>query len=140
MANLITRYLGIDFGTVRIGLAIGDSETKLAMPFSVVANLEEVVRIIEEEQVDEVVIGSPLTMNNESGNMKISVDEFVKALEAKINLPIVIIDERLSSKGADALVGNKKTKADRDAIAAMIILQSYFDKIQFKAENALNKD
>ena len=128
MIKLITRYLGIDYGTVRIGLAIGDSETKLAMPFNVVKNIDEVVTIINDEEIEEIVIGAPLTMNNELGHMKTEVDQFIKLLESKINLPIIIIDERLSSKGADALVGNKKTKADRDAIAAMIILQTFFDR------------
>jgi putative Holliday junction resolvase len=128
MANIINRYLGIDYGTVRIGLALGDSETKIAMPFAVVGSIEEIIKIIEDEQIDELVVGSPLTMRNEAGNMKNEVDRFIKILESKTKLPIKIIDERLSSKGADALVGNKKTKADRDAIAAMIILQSYFDK------------
>ena len=127
--KLITRYLGIDYGTVRIGLAIAESETKLAMPFAVVANIDEVVKVIQEEMIDELVIGSPLTMQNKHGTMKTAVNDFIKLLETKTSLPIKIIDERLSSRGADALVGNKKTKAERDAIAAMIILQSYLDKI-----------
>ncbi|KKR19917.1 MAG: hypothetical protein UT48_C0026G0008 [Parcubacteria group bacterium GW2011_GWE2_39_37] len=125
----IKRYLGIDYGTKRIGLALGDSEMKIAMPFMVVADVDAVIKAIEDEDIDEIVIGLPITMKNEAGAMKKDVDQFIEKLKEKTSLPIIEIDERLTSKGADALVGNKKTKAERDAIAAMIILQSYLDKI-----------
>ena len=54
-------------------------------------------------------------------------NKFIEELKSKISLPIKTVDERLSSKAADALVGDKKTKASRDEIAAMLILQSYLD-------------
>ena len=121
------KYLGIDHGEKRIGLALGDSETKLATPFKVVSSINDIKQAIKEEDVDAVVVGKPVKM---SGDEKLSdeFNEFVNALKSKIRIPVELVDERLSSKAADALIGGKKTKAPRDAIAAMLILQSYLDK------------
>ena len=129
MKKLITRYLGIDYGTVRIGLALGDSEIKLAIPFMVVASVDEILKVIRDEEIDEIVIGAPLTLRSEEGKMSQEVDQFIKLIESKLNVPINIVDERLTSKAADVLEGGKKIKAERDAVAAMIILQSYLDRI-----------
>ncbi len=122
------RYLGIDYGTKRIGLALGDNLTKIATPFKVVGSLADVVAAIKEEDVDHLVVGVPLTMNKEKGHMHDKVEEFISDLSDLSGLPIERVDERLSSKAGDALIGGKKDKAPRDAIAAMLILQSFFDK------------
>lgn len=128
MQRIITRYLGIDYGTVRIGLALGDSETRLAIPFTVVGGIDEVIKLIEDEEIDEIVIGAPLTLKNEEGKMRQEVERFIESIRSKKDIRINIFDERLTSKAADALEGGKKIKADRDAIAAMIILQSFLDR------------
>ncbi|MFH1773237.1 MAG: Holliday junction resolvase RuvX [Patescibacteria group bacterium] len=126
----IIKYLGVDWGEKRIGLAIGDSETKIAIPFKVVQNMDELIKVIETEKIDQIIVGQPLSI----ANYKLQITnekyiEFIKDLKSKTNLLIKLIDERLSSKAADALVGNKKTKAPRDTVAAMLILQSYLDKM-----------
>lgn len=129
MNNKLTKiYLGVDWGEKRIGLALADSETKLATPFRTVGSAEEVARAVESEQIDVVVIGKPVRIINyelEITNEK--YNDFINSLKENIKVPIELADERLSSKAADALAGNKKTKASRDEIAAMIILQSYLD-------------
>lgn len=123
-------YLGVDWGEKRIGLALADSETKLATPFKTVANVEEVARIVKSEQIDMVILGKPVRiMDYELEITNEKYNNFIKDLKHEINVPVEPVDERLSSKAADALAGNKKTKASRDEIAAMIILQSYLDKI-----------
>jgi putative Holliday junction resolvase len=122
------RYLGIDYGTKRIGLALGDSLTKIATPFKVVATLADVVAVVKEEDVEHLVVGIPLTMRKEKGAMHDKVEEFISDLADLTGLPIEQVDERLTSKAGDALIGSKKDKAPRDAIAAMLILQSFFDK------------
>lgn len=127
--DFMKRYLGIDYGTKRIGLALGDSLTKTATPFKVVEKLADIVLVVKEENVEHLVVGVPLTMRKEKGIMHAKVEEFISDLTDLTGLPIELIDERLSSKAGDALVGNKKDKAPRDAIAAMIILQSYFDSL-----------
>jgi len=130
MESRIKIYLGIDWGTKRIGLAIGDSSTRMASPFQVVSDLEEIVSIISYEEIDEIVIGGPLKMLDIVRDLYKSYVEFVEQLERNVQLPIRKIDERLSSKHADSLPGCKKTKAARDAVAAMLILQSYLDTLK----------
>jgi len=121
------KYLGIDWGGKRIGLAIGDSLTRLATPAGVVFNLKEIKKLIKTEEIAELVIGLPLDLPTGTRiNREFNV--FRKDLKNIIRLPIHEIDERLSSKQADSLSGDKKTKATRDAIAAMIILQSFLDQ------------
>lgn len=122
------KYLGIDWGEKRIGLAIGDDETKIASPFSVAGNIDEIIKIINNEQIDKVILGVPYHIADCQLPIAKEFEEFKDELAAKTKLPLEFMDERLSSKAADALLGDKKTKAPRDAVAAMIILQSYFDK------------
>ena len=128
MENIIKKYLGVDWGEKRIGLAIGDSETKTAIPHKVVANLDDIIKIITEEDINELVIGQPIAKSGDDSNLRLDFLNFVKRIKKKSNLPIELIDERLTSKAADALPGDKKVKAPRDAIAAMLILQAYLDK------------
>jgi len=128
--ELIKIYLGIDWGEKRIGLALADSETKLATPFKTVWDVKEVIKLIKDEEIDVLVVGKP----NSIVNYELSItngeyNKFVADLKSKINIPVELVDERLTSKAADALAGDKKTKSSRDEIAAMIILQSYLDKL-----------
>ncbi|MDO9399218.1 MAG: Holliday junction resolvase RuvX [bacterium] len=128
--KLEKRYLGIDWGEKRIGLAVGDSETKIAVPFKTVENIEKVLQIINDEKIDIVIIGEPLSITNyklQITNEK--YNKFIKDLKDRSNLQIELIDERLSSKAGDALIGDKKVKASRDEVAAMLILQLYLDKM-----------
>ena len=122
------RYLGIDWGGMRIGLAIGESETKIATPYKVVSNVDEILLIIKQEEVDEVVLGKPIKMSGDA-DLTEEFNNFYTLLSANIKRPLHLVDERLTSKAADALIGDKKTKAPQDAIAAMLILQTYLDNL-----------
>jgi putative Holliday junction resolvase len=128
MSDNIKKYLGIDWGEARIGLALADSESKLATPHKVVPTFEEVLEVVREEQIDMIVVGQPVKMGGEELGLQKEFADFLGDLKNQTRLPISIIDERLTSKAADALPGDKKTKAERDAIAAMLILQSYLDR------------
>ncbi|PLX27505.1 Holliday junction resolvase RuvX [Candidatus Parcubacteria bacterium] len=123
----IKTYLGIDWGGKRIGLAIGDSSTKIASPYKTVGDINDVLSEIEYEEIDVVVIGKPLKMADVYSDLDKDYIAFVRELEERVDVPIKKIDERLSSKHADSLPGDKKTKANRDEIAAMLILQDFFD-------------
>lgn len=124
----IKQYLGIDWGEKRIGLAMADGETKMAIPFGTANNLREVLDTVAQEEIDEVVVGSPQKMSGAKADNPQWLS-FVKQLEAKTDGPVRLMDERLSSLAADALVGQKKDKANRDEVAATIILQNYLDKL-----------
>jgi len=122
-------FLGVDYGAKRIGLAIGDSETKVAVVFGTVEKIEDIAEIVKSEDVDDVVIGKPYSVVNQEHELPDNFKKFVAELKDKLpDMEIIFEDERLSSKYADSLVGNKKTKASRDEIAAVSILQGYLDR------------
>ncbi len=127
--KLNIKYLGVDWGGARIGLAIGGSTTKVAVPFKVVGSLDDILQIIRDEAINVVIVGQPLSIQDVKSKMSDEFLKFLSLLKKKINIPIKTVDERLSSKQADKLPGDKKTKAPRDAVAAMLILQTYLDKI-----------
>ena len=132
------RALGIDFGDVRIGLALSDLTKTISKPFETIkyTNLEDLSLqlkvIIEEKEVDTLVVGIPFNMSGEDTKQTVKVREFVLFIETIISLPIHLIDERLTSKEAKKTMHilNIKTghnKGTIDKIAASIILQEYLD-------------
>lgn len=126
MSEDAKKYLGIDWGTKRIGLALADEETSLALPYKTVATLAEVLEEIKSEKIDVIVVGSPKKMSGAEANNKDWV-KFIEQLKERSGIEIKLLDERLSSLAADALSGEYKDKAGRDEIAATIILQDYLD-------------
>jgi putative holliday junction resolvase len=130
MQNKTIVYLGIDWGEVRLGLAMGDSSARTAVPIETVSNLDAVLDIVKNESIDEVIIGEPVKMSGDKKTINKKYLQFIKQLKSKVDIPVRKYDERLSSKAADALIGDKKTKAGRDSIAAMIILQGYLDFVK----------
>ena len=128
MAKEIKKYLGIDWGLKRIGLSLGDSSSRLATPFKTVNSIDDIAQAVKEEKIDEIILGQPIKLNGVDDEMIPEYDLFLANIKEKLLIPIKFIDERLTSIAADKLSGSKKTKASRDELAAMIILQSYFDQ------------
>ncbi|MCK4752658.1 MAG: Holliday junction resolvase RuvX [Planctomycetes bacterium] len=130
------RYLAIDYGNKRIGLAICDPDETIASPLTVIENkkpLEQIARTIESEDVDAIVIGLPLNMDDSTGPQAKLTLKFAEQLRKNIDLPIHFQDERLTSFAADeklasAELTTKKKKKLRDAIAAAEILQAFLDQ------------
>ncbi|MFZ5364202.1 MAG: Holliday junction resolvase RuvX [Patescibacteria group bacterium] len=128
-------YLGIDYGEKRVGLATGSDETKIASPFFILENknqdflLGEIKKICEQENVGEIVVGLPLTMESKKGEQAEEVLRFVDFLKNNLAMPVITEDERFTSTMVDKLMAESGVK-DRDAVSAMIILQSFFDRIQ----------
>jgi putative holliday junction resolvase len=121
-------YLGVDWGAKRIGLALGDSETKMATPFKTVSGVHDLVETATEEKADVLVIGQPVKMRGIKDGLAPEYLEFIEELKSKLpDKEIILVDERLSSKAADALPGGD-LKASRDEVAAMILLQEYLDR------------
>ena len=118
------RYLGIDYGKKRIGLAISDPEGRLAFPYGRVRDIAGVVKIAEQEGIEKIVIGVPtLWHGGQSVQMKI-VERFAAALGHAVKLEIGFENEMFTSKIAER--SSPKDKAD--AAAATLILQSYLDR------------
>ena len=95
-------YLGIDYGTKRIGLALAD-ELGIALPLGKIPGvdfpdwIEEMKRVVNERGVDELVIGYPIHMDGAVGKRAKEVDTFISELMEKISLPVHRVDERLTS-------------------------------------------
>lgn len=126
MEKEIKKYLGIDWGEKRLGLATADSETGLALPFATVSNLEEVLESLEKEAIDIIVLGQPRKLSGQAADNPRWL-EFHRLLQARAGRPIRLADERLSSLAADSREGRPEEKAGRDETAAAIILQDYLD-------------
>lgn len=133
------RVLGLDFGTVRIGLALSDPLRITARPHQVLkrtelaADLDALATLVKEEQVQDIVLGLPRNTDGSSGPMVTLVEEFRAALEARLpGVPVHTYDETYSSQEADAMLREryrdpKKRKAERDAWAAVLILRGWLD-------------
>ena len=132
------RYLGLDLGTKTLGIAISLSGV-IANSLTIIRHdndfdylIKELDNIIKENKINVLVLGLPKNMNNTIGERGEMILDFKKKLEV-FNLPIVLEDERLTTKVAeniliDADVSRKKRKQVIDKMAANVILQSYLDK------------
>jgi putative Holliday junction resolvase len=137
------RNLSIDFGTVRIGLALSDAGGKFATPLDVLQtdtpaqSIEKILRIINAEAVQRIVVGVPLNMDDTIGPSARAAINFGKDLSTRSAKPVIFVDERLSSFEAEqSLITRKrggekitrKQKKDRlDALAAASFLQAFLD-------------
>lgn len=122
-------YMGIDYGSKRIGTALSDERGEFAFPHSVVLNngneVEEIASIIEEKGVERVVVGESKDFKGELNPIMKDVKDFIARLRERTKKNIILEPEFLSSVQAERIQG----KHDKiDASAAAIILQSYIDK------------
>jgi len=137
MATMPTmRYLAIDLGDKRTGLAVGDDETGLATPAAALpvprgpALVEAILRMIREHDVDTLVLGLPLNADGTEGPRAKSTRQFGVSLQDAVDMPIYYQDERLTTYAANQRLArtgrtHKQKKAARDAIAAAEILQDF---------------
>jgi putative holliday junction resolvase len=123
------KYLGIDFGSKRIGVAVSDETGKLAFPHSVILNskntLEDIEDIIKKEKIDGIVIGESKNFTGEPNKIMAAIEKFKKDLEEKTKLKVYFESEFMTSVQAEQIQGKNKM---HDASAATIILQSFLDK------------
>ncbi len=138
------RYLGIDYGRRRIGLAISDPTGMLARPWKMIprqgstnvvaqALAREIATLAaEDDGIGGVVLGYPRKLGGEPTDQTAAVDALAAALRTQIAVPLVMQDERLSSREAESLLAQRiKNWRDRkpllDAASAAVILQDYLD-------------
>lgn len=133
------RILGLDIGEKRIGVALSDPTATFAQPLLVLTrgpklrgDLRAIAAICRDHEVEEVVVGLPLSMSGEAGSQAGIVRELVGRLRDFIDLPIVEWDERLSTVAAERalLEGDVRRRRRRQVIdktAAALILSSYLD-------------
>jgi len=130
------RYLAVDHGNRRTGLAICDPDETIVSPLAVLKERESlagrIAEIAQAEGAGAVVLGLPLNMDGSEGGQARLVRRFAEALKAKTDVPVYFQDERLSSFGAEeklkAAGMSRKKQAERlDAIAATEILTAFLE-------------
>jgi len=128
------RYLAIDYGDKRTGLAICDPQETVVSPLLVIEGqknlIEKIADVIETENAQAIVIGLPLNMDGSAGPRAKLVQQFADKLKNRINVPIFLQDERLTSFAAEQQIApagltRKKKKKRLDAIAAAQILDAF---------------
>ncbi len=131
------RYLAIDYGMKRTGLAICDAAETIATPITVITGqgglIAKIIQVVEDEQIEAVIMGLPLNMDGTDSGQTKKVRQFAEQLTEKKNVTLHFQDERLTSftaeqKLAGLGITRKKKKKHLDAIAAAEILQAYIDK------------
>ncbi len=131
------RYLAIDYGTKRTGLAICDSAETIASPLAVIQGqkelLKKIAKVVETENVEAVVLGLPLNMTgSESAQTKL-VLKFAGQLKDHLHIPVHLQDERLSSFSAEEKLASAKFTKEKmrkrlDAVAAAEILEAFLEQ------------
>ena len=136
--NNKSRLIGVDMGSKRVGISISDENRKIATPFKTINYeniqilIKEIDRIINENNISGIIFGNPKNMDGTEGSSSQSVKDKVKLISEKIEIPLVLWDERLSTVGAFNLsreldINVTKRVKNIDKNAAAFILQGALD-------------
>lgn len=129
--------LGFDFGTRRIGVAVGETSTRIASPLGAIeaeandARFREIGKLVDEWQPAALVVGVPKHADGSPHETARLAEKFGRRLAREYALPVVYVDETLTSATAEASLRDTRTRARRpgdvDALAATILLQHFLD-------------
>jgi len=131
------RYLAIDYGDKRTGLAICDAAETIVSPLTVIHGqkdlLKKIADVVETESVEVIVLGLPLNMDDSQGPQAKRIFKFADQLKAHIDIPVHFQDERLSTFGAEEKLAaadftRGKKKRRLDAVAAAQILEAFLEQ------------
>jgi len=137
----MSRILGIDFGSRRVGLALSDVTRTIAFPFKFISYkslpelLNNLKEIIAESEVSELVVGYPIGMKGQMTQQTEEVEKFIKHLRKHLNIKVIPVDERLTSVQSSRILQEQGIKSSRnkgavDMVSASLILQSFLDTNQ----------
>ncbi len=134
------RYLGIDHGSKRIGLAVGDDDIAMALPLPqlqstgrATTDAPAIKKVVDEHDIDIIVLGLPLHMDGNEGDQARRARAYGRDLGAALNVPVEFWDERLSTHAADGLLDDNEDlttlqrRARRDSLAAKTFLQTFLE-------------
>lgn len=135
----LPRILAIDYGRKRIGLALSDELGLTAQPLSMLVrknrrdDLRRLREICRQHEVGRIVVGYPLHMTGEAGEMAEEAKRFAARLERELRLEVVLVDERLTSWEAEQLMATANSKSRRkdkhhDDVAAAVLLRDYLNQ------------
>ena len=132
--------IGFDFGSRRIGVAVGETTTRIASPLGAIegeaneARFEAIGRIVDEWHPAGFVVGRPRHSDGSEHAVAKLAEKFGRRLEARYKVPVMYVDETLTSAEAEASLKRTRTRAgsksDVDALAATLILQSFLDELK----------
>tara|TARA_B100000524_G_scaffold306284_1_gene181552 strand:+ start:915 stop:1370 length:456 start_codon:yes stop_codon:yes gene_type:complete len=136
--NTKSRVIGVDMGSKKVGISISDENRKIATPLKTIdyKNIEylgnEIQKIVKDSSIDAIIFGNPLNMDGTKGSATQSIKDKIKLLSDKIDLPMFLWDERLSTVGAFNLssqldINVSKRVKNIDKNAATFILQGVLD-------------
>ena len=136
--NRLSRVLGLDYGERRIGLALSDPLGIIAKPLTIIDRkktedyISEISKIIAEKKITSIVVGLPITLKGHYSKQTEIVLNFIDQLKSDLQIPVVAIDERLSSVAAKKSLRAQSVKTGHekgrvDETAAAIFLQEYLD-------------
>ncbi len=135
------KYLSIDYGTKRVGIATSDDSGVMAFPLRVLLNSRSlaahIAKICRDERIDVIVMGESLNFQNKHNSIMSEIIPFAEKLKNESGLPVVYMNEVLSSQEAMHLQGDNK---ENDSSAAAIILQCYLDKINPKKADTVDEE
>ena len=140
--DLKDRIMGLDYGSKTIGVAISDALGLTAQPFETIErnaenklrrSLARIAEIVKEKDIKKIVVGLPINMNGKSNERVALTMEFVEKLKKRVDVPIVMQDERLTTVEADEILDESGVKKENrkqfiDMVAAGIILREYMEK------------
>lgn len=124
--------IAFDYGTKKIGVAIGNTLTRVARPLEIITSVTrdqrfaDIARVLHEWQPDKIVVGLPLTETGETQYATLRCRRFANQLHGRFGALVELVDERGSSMEAQELLGSN---APDDAVAAAVILQRYLDAL-----------
>ena len=125
------RFVGIDYGTKRVGLALSDESGTMAFPHAVIPNdrnlLKTLVALIEEKGVEAIVVGHSLDLSGNPNKLHTHVESFIQDLTLETGLPVHLEPEQYTTQEARRVQGKNNLT---DASAATLILNSYLQKIR----------
>ena len=145
------RIMGLDYGSVTIGVAVSDALLLTAQGVEVIRRKQEnklrqtlarIESLIKEYDVDRIVLGYPKNLNNSIGERARKSEEFAEILTRRTGLEVILWDERLTTVAANQVLDqsgiNYKEKAlVVDKLAAVLILQGYLDNYNFKKNGVI---
>ncbi len=133
---ILFRLMGIDFGEVRIGIALSDPLQIISQPFRVITNndntISEIQDIIKTEEVGKIILGLPVNLDGEDTKKTMEVREFADILKNNVDIPVIFYDERYTTVEANEELkqmgyGIAESRKVVDKVAASIILKSYME-------------
>ena len=128
------RYLGIDFGLRKIGLAFGDDETNISTPAEVITNddrlFSRLISLVQSEGIDAIAVGVPLpTGDHHSADQLNRTRAFIEELRRVVSVPVYEVDEKYTSSESRRIQKEYGSQVPEDSLAAMLILQAYLDEL-----------